>query len=146
MFRTVPLSIIRSFSLYTQQWYMSYSFADSEQGQDGMELDALISQIYSWNGTLHVWDSSSPYHQKFFTVHTAIIYVVQFCRQLSHRTRMERNGIRCTDFSNLFLEWNSTCLGQFLSPSSEGFTVHTAMVYVIMFCRQLSYRTRMEWN
>ena len=23
MFRTVPLSIIRSFSLYTQQWYMS---------------------------------------------------------------------------------------------------------------------------
>jgi len=24
MFRTVPLSITRSFSLYTQQWYMSY--------------------------------------------------------------------------------------------------------------------------
>jgi len=23
MFRTVPLSIVRSFSLYTQQWYMS---------------------------------------------------------------------------------------------------------------------------
>ena len=29
MFRTVPLSIIRSLSLYTQQWYMSYRFADS---------------------------------------------------------------------------------------------------------------------
>jgi len=29
MFRTVPLSIIRSFSMYTQQWYMSYRFADS---------------------------------------------------------------------------------------------------------------------
>jgi len=28
MFRTIPLSIIRSFSLYTQQWYMSYRFAD----------------------------------------------------------------------------------------------------------------------
>jgi len=27
--RTVPLSTIRSFSLYTQQWYMSYRFADS---------------------------------------------------------------------------------------------------------------------
>jgi len=27
MFRTVPPSIIRSFSLYTQQWYMSYRFA-----------------------------------------------------------------------------------------------------------------------
>ena len=30
MFRTVPLSIIRNFSLYTQQWYMSYRFADSK--------------------------------------------------------------------------------------------------------------------
>jgi len=29
IFRTVPLSIIRSFSLYTRQWYMSYRFADS---------------------------------------------------------------------------------------------------------------------
>jgi hypothetical protein len=29
MFRTVPLSIIRSCSLYTQQCYMSYRFADS---------------------------------------------------------------------------------------------------------------------
>jgi len=29
MFRTVPLSIIRNSSLYTQQWYMSYNFADS---------------------------------------------------------------------------------------------------------------------
>jgi len=33
MFWTVPLSIIRSFSLYTQQWYMSYRFADSLQAQ-----------------------------------------------------------------------------------------------------------------
>ena len=29
MFRTVPLSIVRSFSLYTQQWYVSYRFDDS---------------------------------------------------------------------------------------------------------------------
>ena len=29
MFRTVPLSIISSFSLYTQQWHMSYRFAVS---------------------------------------------------------------------------------------------------------------------
>ena len=28
MFQTVPLSIIRSSSLYTQQWYMSHKFAD----------------------------------------------------------------------------------------------------------------------
>jgi len=29
MFRTVSLSIIRSLALNTQQWYMSYRFADS---------------------------------------------------------------------------------------------------------------------
>ena len=29
MFRGVSLSTIRSFSLYTQQWYMSYRFVDS---------------------------------------------------------------------------------------------------------------------
>ena len=28
---------------------------------------------------------------------------------------------RCTNFSNLFLEWNSTCFGQFLCPLSEVF-------------------------
>jgi len=28
MFQTVPLSIIRSFPLYTQQWYIPYRFAD----------------------------------------------------------------------------------------------------------------------
>jgi len=28
---------------------------------------------------------------------------------------------RCTDFSNLFLKWNSTCFGQFLCPSSGAF-------------------------
>jgi len=29
MFRTVPLYIIGSFLLYTQQWYISYGFPDS---------------------------------------------------------------------------------------------------------------------
>jgi len=35
MFRTVLLSIIRSFSLYTQQWYMSYRFADNLRAGSG---------------------------------------------------------------------------------------------------------------
>ena len=35
MFQTVPLSIIRSFALYTQQWYMSYRFADSLRAGSG---------------------------------------------------------------------------------------------------------------
>jgi len=35
MFRTLPLSVIRSFSLYTQQWFMSYRFADSLRIRSG---------------------------------------------------------------------------------------------------------------
>ena len=35
MFRTVPLSIIRILALYTQQWYMSYRFADSLRAGSG---------------------------------------------------------------------------------------------------------------
>ena len=39
--------------------------------------------ILFWNETLHVWDSSSVHHQEFFTVHTAMVYVVQVCGQLA---------------------------------------------------------------
>jgi len=52
MFQTVPLSIIRSFSLYTQQWHMSYRL-----------LSANLYDIYV--------------RQEFFTVHTAMVYVIQ---------------------------------------------------------------------
>jgi hypothetical protein len=42
-----------------------------------------------WNKTLYVSESFSVHHQEFFTVHTAMVYVIQFCRQLSSRIRME---------------------------------------------------------
>jgi len=29
-----------------------------------------------WNKTLHVSDSSSVYHQEFFTLHTAMVYII----------------------------------------------------------------------
>ena len=38
MFRTVPLSIIRSFPLYTQQWNMSYRFAYSLRAGSGRKI------------------------------------------------------------------------------------------------------------
>jgi hypothetical protein len=44
MFQTVPLSIIRSFSLYTQQWYMSYRFADSLWAGSGCSILILLSK------------------------------------------------------------------------------------------------------
>ena len=67
MFRTVPLSIIRSFSLYTQQWYMSYRFVDSLRAGSG------------WNCVPHLlrsWVRIPP---------GAWIFVCRECRVLSGR-------------------------------------------------------------
>jgi len=50
--------------------------------------DALISQNFLfWSETLHVSDSSSVRRQ-LFTVHTAMVYVIQVCWQLASRIRM----------------------------------------------------------
>jgi len=43
MFRTVPLSIIRSSSLYTQQWHMSYRFSDSLREGSGRKVLILFA-------------------------------------------------------------------------------------------------------
>ena len=44
VFQTVSLSIIRSFSLCTQQWFMSYSFADSLQARTGWNCSSWYGQ------------------------------------------------------------------------------------------------------
>jgi hypothetical protein len=44
MFRAVPQSIIRSFSLYTLQWYMVYvKFADSVRAGSGRSVLILLA-------------------------------------------------------------------------------------------------------
>jgi len=45
---------------------------------------------------------------------------------------------RCTNFSNLFLEWNSTCFRQFLCPSSGVFhcTHSNGICYTGLLCVQ----------
>jgi len=45
--------------------------------------------ILFWNGTLHVSDSSSVHHQEYFTVPTAMAYVILVCKHLASRIRME---------------------------------------------------------
>jgi hypothetical protein len=42
-----------------------------------------------WNETVHVADSSSVHHQQLFTVHSAMVYVIQVRRQLSSGIRMD---------------------------------------------------------
>ena len=47
MFRTVPLSIIMSFSLYTQQWYVSYRFIDSLRAGPGRNCSSVLVLLAS---------------------------------------------------------------------------------------------------
>ena len=56
------------------------------------QVAALISQIYCWNKTLHVSDSSSVHHQEFFTVHTANLYDVYHCCVYSGKLLMMDRG------------------------------------------------------
>jgi hypothetical protein len=46
MFLTVHLSIIRSFSLYTQQWYMSYRLADCLRAGSGWHMPLKYHLIF----------------------------------------------------------------------------------------------------
>ena len=46
MFRTVPLSIFRCFSLYRQQWYMSYRFAVSLRAGANAPARKLSANLY----------------------------------------------------------------------------------------------------
>jgi hypothetical protein len=68
MFRTVSVSIIRSYSLYTQQCYMPYRFVDSFRAAGS-----------GWK----------VHHQELTTVNSAMVYAIQVFRQLSSRIRME---------------------------------------------------------
>ena len=75
MFRTVPLSIIRSLALYTQQFVQV--------------IGVLLTACQR--------DQDRPH------IYRAVLII---------------KPTRCTNFSNLFQEQNSTCFGQFLWPSS----------------------------
>ena len=50
------------------------------------ELDSLIPQIYFWNKSVHVSESSSVHHQDFFTVHAANLYDIYHCCVYSEKT------------------------------------------------------------
>jgi hypothetical protein len=72
------------------------------------QLGALISQIYFWKETLHVSYISSVHHQELFTVHTAMVYVIQVFWHLVHwKTPDEgqRNCPKHVEFHSKKLIW-----------------------------------------
>ena len=54
MFRTFPLSSIKSFSLYTQQWFMLYRFADSLWAGSGRTMAQGLTQPLTEMSTMNI--------------------------------------------------------------------------------------------
>ena len=55
MFSTVPLSVIRTFSLHTQQWYMLYRFADSLQAGSEWNCSSVLILLASCQETSMIY-------------------------------------------------------------------------------------------
>ena len=113
MFRTIPLSIIRSFSLYTQQWYMSYWFADSLRAGSG------------WNSILILLTSFQP---ELYTIQTIPLSII---RRFSLYTQQWYMSYRFCWHLHQFLKFIFEIeLHMFrivpLSIMRSFFTVHTA--------------------
>ena len=63
---------------------------------------------------------TSPEIQRFWTVkHSLPHFDVHVT--MNRDKFLKIKPTRCTNFSNLFLEWNSVCFGQFLCPSPRVF-------------------------
>jgi len=77
-----------------------------------------------WNETLHISDSSPVHHQEFFTVHTAMVYVIQVCWQLlasCQRTCMTYIIVVCTvknswwfETRRVFFLYFADCASQYI--------------------------------
>ena len=116
MIRTVPLSIIRCFSLYTQQWYISYSFADSLRAGSGRNsVLILLASCQQTNMTYTIavctvktsddGQRNCPNHVEFYSKNKFeklvnlvgfIIRIYNDARSPERQIRNYKNLSRCT--------------------------------------------------
>jgi len=104
MLRTVPLSIIRSFSLYTQQWFMSYRFADSLRAGSGRSIQVCWQLASSQAVSKTVWhipllcvkwktpddgQMNCPKHVEFYFkyIFEKLVLLVSFIIRIYHDAR-----------------------------------------------------------
>jgi len=111
MFRKVPLSIIRSFSLYTQQWYMPYRFADSLRANCQLASFTRLYRDARWTEQKKTASSSSGWRLiegVYFCIHVTYIYFTTFyitaqitqfiCREILNMMASERRNTNCSSF------------------------------------------------
>jgi hypothetical protein len=63
------------------------------------QQDALISQIYFGMKLYMFWTVPLVHHQQFFTVHTAVVYVIQVCWQLACRILRASCHLTCMTYT-----------------------------------------------
>ena len=145
MFRTVPLSIIRSFPLYTQQWYMSYRFSDSLRARCACS-QAVSKPVWhipllcvQWN-TPDDGQRNFPKHVEFHSKNKfeKLVHLVSFIiRNLSRFkvTWMSNVSIKLLNLDRL------QCAGNIWKTSSD-FTLHSSLssvfTNVLCICKQVS--------
>jgi len=124
MFRTVPVSIIRSSSLYTQQWYMSHRFADSLRAESGRN-SVLILLASCMTYTIAVFTVKSRddgqrnclKHVEFYSKNKfeKLVHLVGFIVRIFHYARSPESQtakISVWYIPLLFVQWKTPDDGQ----------------------------------
>ena len=79
---------------------------------DPVRRFVVLHDFCGWNFSINLHGTSlEVYGDVIFDIHMTV----------HHVKFLIIKPTRCTNFSNLFLEWNSTCFRQFLRPSSGVF-------------------------
>jgi len=88
-----------------QEFYVHVTVHRDEFLYNKNQLVALISQIYFFVKLYMFRTVPLSIIRSLFTVHSAMVYVTQVCRQLSSRTRMEHSSyyITCRGLVGPFL-------------------------------------------
>jgi len=69
---------------------------------------ATLNKFWTWTGHIPIgWWNRGTGFDVHVTVHRDKFLIIK--------------PTKCTNFSNLFLKWNSTCFGEFLCPPSRAF-------------------------
>jgi len=106
MFRTFPLSVIRSVSLYTQQWYMSHRFADSLRSAGSGRncssvLILLIASCMTYTIAVCTVKRNCPKHVDFYSKNKfeKLVHLVGFIVRLEMQLLwMKFNVGRCSKY------------------------------------------------
>ena len=136
MFRTIPLSIISSFSLYTQQWYMSYRFADSMWAISGWNqfctdparklYDIYHCCVYSGK-TLDDGQRNCLNHVEFYSKNKSekLVCLVGFIIRINHDARSAERQTRFISYrSNTSVSLSGTHITRTLPA------LHVTLFYI----------------